>query len=397
MNAPRPGGARVIPLPARHGARVPPHAPADAAAGAAAQESAARGAHRRRLWLRETQIIAGSYALNALCLALFVMAGTVPWHAAVLYVLPGWLCCATAAWVIGSGRTQHWDDPSISTVQSGVAILICGAGIALYPQLTFVYTLILFTVFLSATYRTPKVQIHAAWAVVVVLIALSTLVPGRSLQIPHASTLEEVATWACFTLTLSRCVLLSVINSGHNQLLRDRSRQMGETLAQIERLANHDELTGLHNRRCLLRTLGEEIDRASRQGTPLSVALLDIDHFKGVNDRFGHVAGDRTLRAFADAVQARRRNTDHFGRYGGEEFLLVMPDTDARDADRALGRLREAFDGHDWSGIAPSLDVRFSAGVATWHAGEALEQLLSRADRGLYGAKHAGRNCHRAG
>ena len=286
---------------------------------------------------------------------------------------------------------------SISTVQSATALVICGVGIAVFPQMTFLYVLVMFTVFLSATYRTPKRQINAAWFIVSAVIGVATLTGDRTLQIPHASSAEQFVTWLCFTLTLARCVLLSIINSHQNQLLRERGKQMADTLAEIERLANHDELTGLLNRRSLLRALGEEIERAGRTGAPLSVALLDIDHFKQVNDRLGHLVGDRTLRAFADAVQSHRRGTDRFGRYGGEEFLLVLPDTRADEAVLALDRLREAVAGTDWSAVSPGLTVHFSAGIATWRDDEPLEQLLSRADSGLYGAKDAGRNCHRAG
>ena len=143
--------------------------------------------------------------------------------------------------------------------------------------------------------------------------------------------------------------------------------------------------------------LDEEIDRAERDGTPLAVALLDIDHFKAVNDQHGHLTGDRTLQTFAEAVQAHQRATDRFGRHGGEEFLLILPDTEAGEAALALDRLRHGVSGADWASIAPGLSVSFSAGLAVHQAGEPVEQLLGRADGGLYGAKDAGRNCHRTG
>lgn len=397
MTDPRPR-AQVIALPARGRPRpAPSPLPPSPAEEAAAQESAERAARRRALWLRETQFVATSYTLNALCLALFAFTGTVHWAATLAYVLPGWACSGVAAWLIATDRTRDFPEPSLSTLQSGVALLVCGAGIAVFPEMTFLYALIMFTVFLSATYRTPKVQITTAWALASIVIAASTLLGGRGLQIPHANAMEQLASLLCFTLTLARCVLLSVINSGHNQLLRDRGLQMAETLAEIERLASHDELTGLLNRRSMLRVLSEEMDRARRGELPLSIALLDIDHFKSVNDRLGHLVGDRALRGFASAVESRRRATDRFGRYGGEEFLMVLPDTDPEEGMRALDRLREGLAAHDWAAVSPGLSVRFSAGLATWTPGEPIESLLSRADRGLYGAKHAGRNCHRTG
>ena len=394
----KPRGAQVIALPGLPPDRSLPAPPAPSEPDeAAARESAERAQRRRVLWLRESKVVATSYAINGACLALFSLTGTVHWSAALLYAVPGWLVCAVACALIANGHSQRWKDPSMSAAQSISGMVICGLGIAVFPQVTFLYVLILFTIFLSATYRMPRSQATLAWFIVSVVIGAATLTGSRSLQIPSSTPAEQFVAWACFTTTLARCVLLSIINSGHNQLLRQRGEQMAATLAQIERLANYDELTGLLNRRSNLRLLDEEIDRAERDGTPLTVALLDIDHFKAVIDQHGHLVGDRTLQKFAEAVQAHQRGTDRFGRHGGEEFLLILPDNGADEAALALDRLRRGVSEAGWGSLAPGLSVSFSAGMAVHQAGESVEQLLSRADRGLYGAKDAGRNCHRVG
>jgi diguanylate cyclase (GGDEF)-like protein len=399
-DTPAPRTGQVIPWPGRPSeaaAPPPPPPPPSETEATAARESAERAQHRRTLWLRESKIIAGSYLINGVFLAVFALTGTVHWSATALYVLPGWMTCAVACALIASGHSLHWNDPAVSDAQSFAGMVICGAGIALYPEMTFLYVLILFTIFLGATYRMSRIRINLAWFGASALIGVATLSGHRTLQLPHATTAEQVAAWACFAATLAHCVLLSLINSGHNLLLRQRGQQVADTLAQIERLANFDELTSLPNRRNLLRTLDDEMARSGRDGSPLAVALLDLDHFKAVNDTRGHLVGDHALQTFAAAVQTHRRPTDSFGRHGGEEFLLILPDTVIDDAHHAVEQLRRGVATAAWHTVSPGLHVTFSAGLAAWQPGDTVEQLLSRADHALYGAKHAGRDCLRVG
>lgn len=157
--------------------------------------------------------------------------------------------------------------------------------------------------------------------------------------------------------------------------------------------ALHDPLTGLHNRRYLYETAPAMLELARRQGSPLSVVLLDLDHFKQFNDTHGHQAGDRLLQAFAQRARAMLRRSDLLCRYGGEEFVAVMPDIDAEGAYTVLGRLLEAClaqplaDGHTTLPLST-----FSAGIALFpqHA-DTLEHLLQKSDLALYAAKGLGR------
>jgi diguanylate cyclase len=114
-----------------------------------------------------------------------------------------------------------------------------------------------------------------------------------------------------------------------------------------------------------MRMLGDEIARAHRSQTPCSIALIDLDWFKRINDAHGHPTGDEVLRTFAITVFANIRNFDRFGRYGGEEFLLVLPDTPGDDAANILDRLRVIIAALDWSAFSPNMQVTISAGVAT--------------------------------
>lgn len=165
-----------------------------------------------------------------------------------------------------------------------------------------------------------------------------------------------------------------------------------DTQAALRELATTDMLTGLLNRRAITERALAELERCERAGSSLSVALVDVDHFKRVNDTHGHMIGDRVLRAVADALTSNVRPYDHVGRWGGEEFLLVLPEVDG-DAGTALAdRVRARLAATDM-GLGPG-SVTVSMGVAGTAPGQHLDldALLSRADQALYAAKDAGRN-----
>jgi diguanylate cyclase len=159
-------------------------------------------------------------------------------------------------------------------------------------------------------------------------------------------------------------------------------RQVELQAAQLETLAQHDPLTGAANRRAWDRTLPVEMDRAGRAGTPLVVALLDLDHFKRFNDQYGHQAGDQLLRSATEAWQSLLRSSDLLARYGGEEFAVLLPTSTLGQAVEIVDRLR----------VTTPLAQTFSAGVALWRGDETADQLVARADKALYQAKQAGRN-----
>jgi diguanylate cyclase (GGDEF)-like protein len=175
-------------------------------------------------------------------------------------------------------------------------------------------------------------------------------------------------------------------------MLYNRSFELKEAYRRIEELAELDELTGSFNRRCIMRMLDDEIARAHRGRTPCSIALIDLDWFKRINDAYGHPSGDEVLRTFAITVFANIRHIDKFGRYGGEEFLLVLPDTPDDAAARILDRLRAIIADLDWSAFSHGMRVTISAGVATLNPNEIPDAFLARADSALYAAKAPGRN-----
>jgi len=156
---------------------------------------------------------------------------------------------------------------------------------------------------------------------------------------------------------------------------------------ELERLITHDSLTGALTRRALYAAGEAELSRARRQGRPLSVLMLDLDHFKRINDEHGHLVGDRVLADFVERAHAVLRRPALLGRYGGEEFVALLPDTDAAEALAVAERLRAA--------AAVEADLprcQVSIGVATARAEDSLESLINRADAALYEAKAQGRN-----
>ncbi len=179
------------------------------------------------------------------------------------------------------------------------------------------------------------------------------------------------------------------------QLLRKRyADKLRESVHQEMRLAVTDGLTGLYNRRYAEQHIARQLERAREGGGPLSVMLLDIDRFKPVNDTYGHAAGDKVLVVFARRVAEEVRGVDLVCRYGGEEFLVVTPDTDCEDAAFIAERVRKAVARRPFEiGSDQPLTVTVSVGVAEWAGGdEPADAMIARADEALYASKNNGRN-----
>ncbi|MGH2872057.1 MAG: GGDEF domain-containing protein, partial [Solirubrobacteraceae bacterium] len=177
--------------------------------------------------------------------------------------------------------------------------------------------------------------------------------------------------------------------SAHAELER-RADQMVVLQEQLRDQAERDWLTGVHNRRRLAR----ELERLTREqlAVPFSIALLDLDHFKSINDRFGHAVGDQVLVGAAGLLCDALRGTDTVIRSGGEEFLVLMPHTDVRAAAACCARVRDAICAEPWERITPGLAVTASIGLASALEQSDLEALIRLADKRLYDAKRAGRN-----
>lgn len=171
--------------------------------------------------------------------------------------------------------------------------------------------------------------------------------------------------------------------------------QLSKSIVELESsqaIAVRDDLTGTYNRRYLMSALHKEKSRSDRGGEPFSVCLIDVDHFKRVNDTKGHLAGDQVLRNLTLAVQPDVRTTDYFGRFGGEEFLLILSETSLNGACTYAERLREKIEKLQFNDIDTTLRITISIGVTQYRPREEISTTLNRADMALYDAKDRGRN-----
>ena len=189
--------------------------------------------------------------------------------------------------------------------------------------------------------------------------------------------------------------LADKLDSTHHylQMFESDSRELTDELTRVRLLSLTDELTGLPNRRAFMRRMEDEVARVQRYGFPLSFILIDMDHFKAVNDEYGHAAGDEVLRVYSKNVLSIFRHHDMVARYGGEEFAVLLPNTDSDGAVRALNKVRRRANETRWQSNGTVSDVpTFSAGVSLYKSGESASAFIERADKALYRAKRLGRN-----
>jgi diguanylate cyclase (GGDEF)-like protein len=206
----------------------------------------------------------------------------------------------------------------------------------------------------------------------------------------------EIATVALLLFVMSLGMLtlteLARIRTRLEVIVEERTRKLREKTSELERIATYDPLTGLHNRRYADQYLEERIAEHDRYGLGFALALVDLDHFKRINDDHSHNAGDEVLKAVAAIMRTRCRDTDLVARYGGEEFLLCFPQADIAAAREACEKIRAAVEAAEWGPLVPGIGVTLSAGVAIMRAGASRRELLGAADLALYVAKSAGRN-----
>jgi len=198
----------------------------------------------------------------------------------------------------------------------------------------------------------------------------------------------DLMQWCVLALTLPGMILVGKQIQNMRQLLRATKYQ----LEHYEEKSARDELTGLYNRRQLQAELAQAKLHADTSGAPFSICLIDIDHFKEINDRNGHLVGDTILKDFSRTARESIRDTDILGRYGGDEFLLILPDTAIKGAVMHAERLRVYAHFLDFQKILVQKNISLSIGVTEYRSGEKITDLISRADSALYQSKQMGRN-----
>jgi diguanylate cyclase (GGDEF)-like protein len=344
---------------------------------------------RRRQML---SIQAASYALNSLVLLIYAYAGTLPIAVPSAYFLSGVMLTGVFAVLSETHVNDRFEDHYLTIFQIGTNITLQLGFLLAAPEIGYAFLSFLFLAFGFGALRMTSRQATIAWSLTAIGVIPAFLFASTPIGMPVGTPLERVAAMLSFIITIGQCAFVGLYGSSLRTMLYNRSVELRGAYKRIEELAELDELTGSFNRRCIMRMLEDEIARAHRNKTPCSVALIDLDWFKRINDAHGHPTGDEVLRTFAITTFANIRTIDRFGRYGGEEFLLLLPGTANEAAAHSLDRLREIVAELDWSALSAGMSVTISAGVATLAPDETPDALLARADCALYAAKERGRN-----
>ncbi|MEY4765047.1 MAG: hypothetical protein RI907_1720 [Pseudomonadota bacterium] len=293
---------------------------------------------------------------------------------------------------VRSGWSKRFKDPTLMLPQNLFALLAISFGYtAAGPHDRGVVLVLVALVMVFGMYtHTPKQSI---WVGVLAIVFLGLCMGVLSQQDPsyYPPDLELLRFELMLGCFPSMAFCGHQLTAWRNRLKAQRE-ELRETLAKVEDMATRDALTGLYNRRYMQDKLEDCIRRYDRYGEHFTIALVDLDHFKRVNDQLGHRAGDQALMAFGSAATMVLRESDIVARWGGEEFIFLLPNTSAAKARIAMDRLRSALEGAVVSTQWPELRVRFSAGLAVHDQAAGLHHTLERADQALYRAKQTGRN-----
>lgn len=343
-----------------------------------------------RRMLRYWAATAVLYAAGIALLACQVAAGHTPVHAATLLgvVAAGGTLCFYV--LIRFGARLRLAPEWLAAVQSLFAI---GCGMAAYaiagPVRGAVLGMMVVIVAFCAFAMRPRYTLLLAGAALAGLGATMWWLHARD-PLGHPAGVEAMSFGYLAASLLSTAVLTAEMSKLRRRM-KDKKEELVQALETIRLLATLDDLTLLTNRRHMKELLACE-ERRQPPGLGCCVALLDIDFFKQVNDRHGHALGDAVLRGFALAARGALRANDTLARWGGEEFLLLLPDATPPDARAVLDRMAERVAAMRIDGLPPERRISFSAGLAERRPGEPFSEAINRADRALYRAKAAGRD-----
>lgn len=292
--------------------------------------------------------------------------------------------------LIRTGISKQFRDPSLTIVQMAAGILLTTAILHYSRELRGAMLSIYFMVMTFGVLALDRRRM--------LLIAAFTQLCFTSLLIyewfeaPQQAIFSYlVGHWLILALGLGWFIYMGGYIHNLQSRVREQRRRLHEAHNRLSAIAVRDDLTGLYNRRHFLERLEEEMSRANRENNPLHLAIIDLDHFKQVNDTYGHHAGDDVLHRFALLAAMGLRKSDLLARYGGEEFVVLFPHTSTQACQAAMERLRNRFAQQHYS-FSGDLRSKFSAGLTPYQPGESAEEFIKRADRALYQAKDLGRN-----
>lgn len=357
-----------------------------------------RAAVARAQRLRLNRILGGSvpYALTAVIVTCSWLFGYLDGERVVHFVLAAIAINLIAIGLVLTNLNLRLGDPSL-TGPLIIAALWPSIYVMYYleePMLRAAFLLMATVAMLFGVLAFDLRRMLALGGVVlasylVMLLALYWFAPER------VDVRVEVVMILAYTVVLVQIAYLGSFIAGLRKSLRDKNASLLKAMAELEDLATRDPLTRLPNRRTAMQQLDRELSRSERRrqdGDGLCIGLLDVDNFKQVNDRFGHQAGDGVLRLLGETMSDTMRQGDFVARFGGEEFLLILPETSLEGGRKAVERIREAVAAIPPRDLSISHPVTISVGIAAHDPDRRIEETLGYADQALYRAKHLGRD-----
>ena len=356
-----------------------------------------------RLRLRRVWLGLLSYLMFLVPMSIAVQAGssTMGWWGVAGFTSVAVTVNLLALLAIASGWSKRFADPSLLVPQLVAAMLLALAMIHFFEGEARSVLLLLFVAifFFGLFGLSTRQYLRLTTGTAIGYLAISIWELAGSDAPREAWLVEALRFSALVVITIWMSFIGGYIASIRRRLAAQRDA-LEKANSKLRELSIRDELTGLYNRRHLTERLEQESERGRRYGQGFSVALIDIDHFKAINDSHGHAVGDEVLVQFAATLRLQARFVDHvgqapertLGRFGGEEFMIILPGTSLAGARFCLERMRAAVTQAPFETSAGPVHITFSAGLAEQRPDEAAEVLLQRADEALYRAKEGGRD-----
>ena len=335
-----------------------------------------------------------AFAAYVLCASLgyvSYLAGFMEWKAiaGLLIIIP--IINISLYIFFRTGLNLKMADPSLTAIQMCVAILMVMYGMYFANESRGVLLLVYIIVLLFGIFRLNTRSF--------LYISIFTLLTyGGDIALLHIYRPQgvnfniEYLQWGVLALVLVAFSVIGGYISSLRQNLSISKSEQAKSIEIIREMAIRDVLTGLYNRRHVLELLDHEKNRSSRGGGIFCLAMLDIDHFKNVNDTYGHLAGDAVLQAVATTMKTTMRNTEYCARYGGEEFLIVLTQTGINGALIGAERVRTNIEKIPFPDIGSDFKITVSIGLSEYKMREDIDDVIARADKALYRAKNGGRN-----
>ena len=309
----------------------------------------------------------------------------VPWTLIVLTIYIGFYAA------IRSGWSERFADPALTVGQMIYAVACCASGYAIVGEargavFPLAMLLLMFGMFVLKPRQLLAISLYAVTLLGAVMWAMAYWHP----QV-YAPATESIH----FMMLASMLIAMSILAGQFSKMrvrLQQQKHDLSDAFRKIHGLATRDELTGLINRRRMNELIEKEVQQSLRLHSKFCIAIIDLDHFKRINDEYGHGAGDEALRQFALQGSQMLRATDALARWGGEEFLLLMPHSILSLAQEGVERIRLALEQMVVLADVPQVKVTLSAGIVEHQLGESVDTMIERADAALYSAKTDGRN-----